>query len=333
VKLVATASPQFIAGIGELGHARRQFLARNAHFPFLPSTNLWQPVPSIQRMLHTPHTSCVHVRFFPSDRSPSAGFASPGPPSTCLKSRTTEIPLFSKTLSRGTARARARAKSRSFDHPLYSAHVNARKRNPDQPGQSGAKPVKQPLALTSPTWVRGVRRVLREGARPRGEENREKQNSSFSPKPCQEVAHARARVGKIRLFDQPYNPRMLTQESVTRTNQAKAEAKPEPGGAITLRNVRGSSLWPLVGLSAMGRMLGATEQGIPARFACLVKGAKRLGAIHRLWPVPPVTGARAWFEVANCGALRCVVCRWMGTGGFQKLSRGKSRGIDGEPEI
>jgi hypothetical protein len=75
--------------------------------------------------------------------------------------------------------------------------------------------VKQPLALTSPTWVRGVRRVLREGARPRGAENREKQNSCFSPKPCQVVAHARARVGKIRFFDHPYNPRMQEQFSAS----------------------------------------------------------------------------------------------------------------------
>ena len=121
--------------------------------------------------------------------------------------------------------------------------------------------MRQPLALTSPTWVRGLSRVLREGARPRGAENREKQNCCFSPKPCQVVAHARARVGKIRLFDQPYNPRMLTQESVTRTNPGKAEAKLEHGGAITLRNVRGLSLWPLGGLAAMGRMLGRLSRG------------------------------------------------------------------------
>jgi hypothetical protein len=56
-----------------------------------------------------------------------------------IKPRNTEIPLFPKTLSRGTARARARAKSRFFDHPLYSAHVNAIKPNPDQPRQSGGK--------------------------------------------------------------------------------------------------------------------------------------------------------------------------------------------------
>jgi hypothetical protein len=136
--------------------------------------------------------------------------------------------------------------------------------------------VKQPLALTSPTWVRGVRRVLREGAHPRGAKNREKQNSCFSPKPCQVVAHARARVGKIRLFDQPYNPRMLTQESVTRTNPAKAEAKL----------------------------------------------AKRLGAIHRLWPVSAVTNVRACVRGRQ---LRRVTVRCL----FQKLSRGKSREIAG----
>ncbi len=118
MKLVATDTPQFIPGTGEL---------------------VWQPTPSIQRILHLPHVACAHVRFFLSDRNPSAGFTSPGHPSTCLKSRTTEIPLFPKTLSSGIARARARAISRSFGHPPYSVHVNARKRNPDQPGQSGGK--------------------------------------------------------------------------------------------------------------------------------------------------------------------------------------------------
>ena len=153
--------------------------------------------------------------------------------------------------------------------------------------------MKQPLALTSPTWVRGLSRVLRGGTRPRGAENREKQNSCFSPKPCQVVAHARARVGKIRLFDQPYNPRMLTQESVTRTNPGKAGAKPEPGRANGSCNGRGSSPWPLGGLSAMRRMLGRLSRGFQLTSRVWVKGAKRLGAIHRLWLVPPVTGARA----------------------------------------
>ena len=193
--------------------------------------------------------------------------------------------------------------------------------------------MKQPLALTSPTWVRGVRRVLREGARPRGAENREKQNSCFSPKPCQVVAHARARVGKIRFFDQPYNPRMLRQESVTRTNPGKAGAKPEPGRANGSRNVRESSPWPLGGLAAMGRMLGRLSKGFLLASPVWVRGAKRMGAIHRLWPVPPVTGMRAWFEIANCGSLRCAVCCWMGIGGFQKLSRGKSRETAGKPEV
>jgi hypothetical protein len=268
-------------------------------------------------------------------RSPGERFASPGPPSTCLKSRNTELPLSPNTLSRGIARARARAKSRFLDQPVQSAHANARKRNPDQPGQSGAKLVKQPLALTSPTWVRGVRSVLREGARPRGAENREKQNPCFSQKPCQVVDHARARVGKIRLFDQPYNPRMLRQESVTRTNPGKAGAKPEPGRANGSRNVRGSSPRPSrwTGSHVMGRMLGRLSKGLLLASPVWVRVAKRMGAIYRLWPVPAVTGVRAWFEVANCGSLRCAVSCWMGVGGFQKLSRGKSRETAGKPEV
>jgi hypothetical protein len=110
-------------------------------------------------------------------------------------------------------------KIRFFDHPLYSAHVNARKRNSDQPSQGGGIAVnletanmpqiiasngklgsaraqfsarnapfpccacarvpkgilgnpsnqrKQTLALTSPTWARGLSRVLGECACPRG---------------------------------------------------------------------------------------------------------------------------------------------------------------------
>jgi len=219
VKLAATEKPQFIPGIGEI---------------------VWQPTPSIQRILHTPHVPFEHVRFFLSDRSPSAGFTSPGPLSTCLKPRNTELPLFPKTLSRSTARARARAKSR--------------------------------------------------------------------------------------LFDQPYNPRMLTQGSVTRTNPDKGEAKPEPGGAITLRNVRGSSLWPLGGLSAMGRMLGRLSKGFQLTSPVWVKGAKRLGAIHRLWLVPVVTGARACVRGRQ---LRRAAVRCQLRDGCRRLSEIISREIAG----
>jgi hypothetical protein len=168
--------------------------------------------------------------------------------------------------------------------------------------------------------------VLREGARPRGAESREKQNSGFSPKPCQVVAHARARVGKIRFFDQPYNPRMLTQESVTRTNPAKAEAKPEPGGAITLRNVRGSSLWPLGGLSAMGRMLGRLSKRFLLAAPVWVRGAKRMGAIYRLWPGPPVTGMRACVRGRQ---LRRVTVRCLLLDVCRRLSEIISREIAG----
>jgi hypothetical protein len=189
-------------------------------------TDVRQPSPSIQRMLHTPDVSCAHVRFFLSDRSPSAGFTPLGPPSTCLKPRNTEIPLFSKTLSRGTARARARAKSR--------------------------------------------------------------------------------------FLDQPYNPRMLTQESVTRTNPGKAEAKPEPGRANGSRNVRGSSPCPLGGLEAMGRMLGRRSKGFLLASPVWVRGAKRMEAIHRLWPVLSVSrltnGLRA-DKAPLYGALS--VARWV----------------------
>ena len=186
--------------------------------------------------------------------------------------------------------------------------------------------MKQPLALTSPTWVRGVRRVLREGARPRGAENREKQNSCFSPNPCQVVDHARARVGKIRIFDQPYNPRMLTQESVTRTNPGKAGAKPEPGRANGSRNVRGSSSWPLGGLVAMGRMLGRLSKGFLLASPIWVRGAKRRGAIHRLWPVPPVTGVRVCVRARQ---LRRVTVRCLWLDGYRKLSEIISREIAG----
>jgi hypothetical protein len=305
VKLVATDTPQFIPGTGEI---------------------VWRPTPSIQRMLHTPHVSCAHVRFFLSDRSPSAGLTSPGLPARAIKPRNTEIPLFPKTSSRGIARARARAKSRSFDHPVYSAHVNASKPNPDQPRQSGGKPVKQPLALTSPTWVRGVRPVLREGAHPRGAENREKQNSCFSPKPCQVVDHARARVGKIRLFDQPYNPRMLTQVSLTRTNPGKAEAKSEPGGANTPRSVRGSSPWPLGGLAAMGCMLGRLSKGFLLASHVWVRVAKPMGAIHRLSPVPAVTAVRVCVRGRQ---LRRVTVRCQLRDGCRRLAEIISREIAG----
>jgi hypothetical protein len=139
VKLVATDTPQFIAGIGELGHARTPFSARTAHFPFPRLTNVRQPSPSIQRMLHTP--TCHMSTCGSSSRIGAPRQDSPplGLPARATKPRNTEIPLSPKNLSSGTARARARAKSRFFDHPLYSAHVNAIKPNPDQPRQSGGK--------------------------------------------------------------------------------------------------------------------------------------------------------------------------------------------------
>jgi hypothetical protein len=190
--------------------------------------------------------------------------------------------------------------------------------------------VKQPLALASPTWVRGLSRVLREGARPRGVENREKQNSCCSPKPCQVIPHTRARVGKIRLFDQPYNPRMLTQESVTRTNSDKAEAKPEPGGANTLRNVRGSSPWSLGGLAAKGRMLGRLSEGFLLASPVWVRGAKGMGAIHRLWPVPSVTGVRACVRGRQ---LRRVTARCLLLDGYRRPAEIISREIAGNRRL
>jgi hypothetical protein len=165
---------------------------------------------------------------------------SPGPPSTCLKPRNTEIPLLPKSLSRGTARARARAKSRFFDHP--------------------------------------------------------------------------------------YNPRMLTQESVTRTNPGKAGAKPEPGRANGSRNVRGSSPWPLGGLAAMGRMLGRLSKRFLLASPVWVRGAKRMGAIHRLWPVPPVMSARACVRGLQ---LRRVAVRCLLPDGYRRLSEIISREIAG----
>jgi len=244
--------------------------------------------------------------------------------------------------------------------------------------QESANQRKQPLTLSSPTWARGLCGLLQESACPHGAKinglsprfcipgplpfcaKTERQNSCFSPKPCQVVAHARARVGKIRFFDHPYNPRMqeqfsasggkavklgptsmrsaspgppstclkprnteipllpkslsrgtarararaksrffdhpynprmLTQLSLTRTNPGKAGAKPESGRASTLPGVYRCSRWPIGGLATMGRM------------------------------------------DANCSALRCAVRCWMDVGGLQKLSRGKSRGTAGEPEV
>jgi hypothetical protein len=251
VKLVATDTPQFMAGIGELGHPRTPFSARTAHFPFPPFTNLRQPAPSVQRMLQPPDVSCAPV--------PKGILCNPS---------------------------------------------NQRK---------------QPLALTSPTWARGLTRVLRESACPHGAKNREKQNSCFSTKPCQVVAHARARVGKIRFFDHPYNPRMLTQGSVARTNPDKAEAKAEPGGANTLP-------WPLGGLAAMGRVLGRRSRGFLLASPVWVSGAKRMGAIHRLWTVPAVTGVRACVRGRQ---LRRVTVRCQSLDECRRLSEIISREIAG----
>jgi len=130
----------------------------------------------------------------------------------------------------------------------------------------------------------------------------------------------------LRFFDHPYNSRMLTQESVTRTNPGKAEAKPEPRRANTLRNVRGSSPWPLGGLAAMGRMLGRLSKGFLLASPVQAKGAKRMGAIHRLWPVPPVTGMRACVRGRQ---LRRVTARCLLLDGYRRLSDIISREIAG----
>jgi hypothetical protein len=173
-------------------------------------------------------------------RSPSERFASPGSPARVLKPRNKEIPLFPKNLLRGTARARARAKSR--------------------------------------------------------------------------------------FLDQPYNPRMLTQGSVTRTNPGKAEAKPEPGRANGSRNVRGSSLWPLGGLAAMGHMRWRLSRGFLLASPVWVKGAKRMGTIHRLWPVPAATGVRACVRGRQ---MRCVTVRCPLLDGCRGLAEIISREIAG----
>lgn len=146
---------------------------------------------------------------------------------------------------------------------------------------------KQPPALPSPTWVLSLSHALQERAYPHGAKiqdpspNPEKQNSCFSTKPCQGVAHARARVGKIRFFDHPYNPLMQEQFSAS---GGKA-VKPGPTGNLQ------------VGFAPSRRVRQYAN------------------------------------EEANCGALRCPVRCWMGVGGLQKLSRGKSRGTAGEPEV
>ena len=244
------------------------------------------------------------------------------------------------------------------------------------PGQSGAKSVKQRLALTSPTWVRGHSRALREGARPRGAKNREKQNSGLSPKPCQGVAHARARVGKIRLFDQPYNPRMqeqfsasggkavklgptgmrsaspeppsaclkprnteipllpkslsrgtararaksrffdhpynprmLTQLGLTRTNPGKVGAKPESGKACTLPGVYRCSRC----VTVRGPLLDGCR-GLAEIISREISGTPRITGVLTGWLVSP------WHQIRLCGSatgtsrvadsLAC--CLWVG---------------------
>ncbi len=219
--------------------------------------------------------------------------------------------------------------------------------------QESANQRKQPLTLSSPTWARGLCGLLQESACPHGAKInglsprfcipgplpfcaktrkgripafaqnlvkwlptrarvwgksdfsttrtiRACKSNSLKPRNTEipllpkslsrGTARARARA-KSRFFDHPYNPRMLTQLSLTRTNPGKAGAKPESGRASTLPGVYRCSRWPIGGLATMGRM------------------------------------------DANCSALRCVGRCWMDVGGLQKLSRGKSRGTAGEPEV
>jgi hypothetical protein len=171
---------------------------------------------------------------------------------------------------------------------------------------------KQQLALTSPTWARGLMRRRARAANGLGRRIRgfpfqiespfdeirvsrpphwvlrpEKQNSCFSLKPCQVVPHARARVGKIRFFDHPYNPRKREQ---SRTSGGKAVELAVPN---VLRNARRSAPGLPVGLAAMGHMLGRLSKRCVLASTIRVQGKKRMGTIHRLSPVLSVTESRA----------------------------------------
>jgi hypothetical protein len=233
-------------------------------------------------------------------RSSSETFASTGPPSTCAKTPKYRNPSFPKNLVKGVQHARARVLNLDFSTTLYTSRMRKQYStilcNPSNQR-------KQPLALTSPTWARGLTRVLRESACPHGAKTPEKQNSCFSTNPVKWLP-TRARGEKIRLFDQPYNPRMLTQESVTRTNPDKGEAKPEPGGANTFAQCA----WVL---SLASRWTG---------------GHGAMGAIHRLWPVAPVTGARACVRGRQ---LRRVTVRCQLLDRYRWLSEIISREIAG----
>ena len=160
---------QFIACIGKLGYARAELSARNAHFPFSAFPHVRQTLPSIQRMLGTPHVSCPHVRkgilCNPSNqrkqplaltsptwargRSPCA--AGNPMPTWGKKPRNAEFLLFPKTLSSGCPRARARGENPIFRPALQSAQAGAiphkwRKGR----GTNSTKRVAQSASI--PTW-------------------------------------------------------------------------------------------------------------------------------------------------------------------------------------
>jgi hypothetical protein len=224
---IKTQGPQFAAS---RAHARAQNLEPKLTFP-LVSVNA-----------RAAHGLGNRLRGFPlQDVSLSAKIRVLGPP--CLHAKTPKggIPAFSVKPCQVVPHARARVrKIRFFDHPY-----NPRKR--EQSTTRGGKAVElvvpevlrnAQLALASPTWARGCSRVLRHRACPRGAKNEvpvqrctrlwasqwarqdpEKQNSCFSLKPCQVVAHARARVGKIPIYDRLYTPRKREQ---SRANGGKA---------------------------------------------------------------------------------------------------------------
>lgn len=130
----------------------------------------------------------------------------------------------------GNARACACALNPVFRPPVQSAHAKAtlRKRRRGratgteslQPTKTtacpviahvGARPFPCVAGMCLPTWGENKTpfdKILHPWASSVLREDPEKQNSCFSSKPCQVVAHTRARVGKIQFFDYPHNPRM-----------------------------------------------------------------------------------------------------------------------------
>jgi hypothetical protein len=221
---------------------------------------------------------------------------------------------------------------------------------------------KQRLALTSPTWARGFSRVLRHSACPRGTKNEVPmqrrtraanglggriRRGPFWIETCRQdsrlwaspLGAPRSRKAEFLLLPKTLssgcprararglNPIFQPSVYLARVNAIRRnrEQLRKSGGKavnrVTAHILQCASIcaWLLSGL------IGLDESYLLA-WPIQDKGEKRMGTIHRLWPVPALTESRAR---ARCSQVRRFAVRCQLLDGCRRLAEIISREIAG----